>query len=56
MPERFPMSLAEYAVTVRLDPLLAAALAVYVPAAERLQTEWDVILAEYRLRPMPKGA
>lgn len=50
------MSLAEYAVTVRLDPLLQAALAVYAGPQERRQPEWDKIVARYRAMPIPKGA
>lgn len=52
VPECFPMALGEYAVTVNLDPLLAAALAVYVPPMDRLKTEWDAILARYRVLPI----
>lgn len=52
VPEHFPMSLGEYAATVNLDPMLEAALAVYVPRVERLQTEWDAILADYRVLPI----
>lgn len=52
VPERFPMSLEEYAVNVGLDPMLTAALAVWVPLVDRLQTEWDRILAEYRILPI----
>jgi hypothetical protein len=50
--EHFPMALGEYAATVGLDPLLEAALAVFVPRWERLQTEWDAILEEYRRLPI----
>lgn len=51
-PERFPMSLEEYAVNVGLDPMLEAALAVWISNADRLQTEWDSLLAAYRVLPI----
>lgn len=52
VPDHFPMGLPEYAATVRLDPMLEAALAVWVPQHDRLKTEWDAILAEYRCLPI----
>lgn len=51
-PEHFPMGLEEYAVTVRLDPLWAAGLAAYAGRDERLQTEWNTLLAEFKERPV----
>lgn len=51
-PDYFPMGLQEYAVTTHLDPVLEAALRRWVGDEERLKTDWDAILAEYRVLPI----
>ncbi len=51
-PERFPMSLAEYAYAARLDILWVRGLEVTTDGSDRMREEWDRLLAEFQSRPV----
>jgi hypothetical protein len=52
VPDRFPISLQEYAITRKLDDMWPAGLAAFGGVEWRTLEEWDALLEAFKVKPV----